>query len=194
MENTVLDDDFSPHERQNLNEINLNNVEFAGLWIRLGANLIDTLVMIPIFLLSIYNGLHFKSLLLMFMLTFLGALYKPYLEWKKSATFGKIAVGIKLVDESMNDINGEQAIKRYSPWGIAFLISITINVLLYMTPEFQNVDDFISLGLLANESPLQLINTIYSFVFIVLIGSLIFDSRKQGFHDKFAGTYCIKNK
>lgn len=188
MEELILDDTITPKEN------NLQNAEFAGFWIRVGATIIDFLILIPIYLLGIYNSLNMKSMALMLLFALLGAVYKPFLEWKKSASYGKMALNIKVVDSSLNDISGEQAVIRYFPWIISIVLSTVVNIYLYSSVDFQNVDDFMQIGKLAQASPLYTINTIYGIVFIFLIGSLIFDPRKQGVHDKAAKTYCIKTK
>ncbi len=186
MDELILDANLAEHKTS------LENVKFAGFWIRVGASLIDALVMLPIIGLSTYNSLNIKSLPLMLLLSVIAFLYKPYLEWKKSATLGKLAVGIRVVDYSMNNISLDQAIKRYFPWIGSFLISMTINLILFTSEEFKDVDEFLELGLLIKESPINSISSIYNFVFIIVIGAVIFDKRKQGFHDKYAETYCIK--
>ena len=130
----------------------------------------------------------------MVIVSVLAFLYKPYLEWKKSATYGKIAVGIKVVDYDGENIDQSQAIARYFPWIISFVISFTTNFLLFLSPEFQDVEDFMQLSVLMQDSPLNTINSIYGVIFLILVGSMIADAKKQGFHDKYAKTYCIKAK
>lgn len=174
--------------------ISLEETPYAGFWIRVGASLIDFLILLPIVFLGTYNSLHIKSIFLMLILAIISVLYKPLLEWEKSATLGKMAVGIKLVDSRMNDISLNQAIKRYFPWIISYLVSTTMNILLFTHPEFPLIDDFMELGVLMEGTPINTINTVYSFIFMILLGSLAFDSKKQGFHDKYADTYCIKVK
>lgn len=188
MEDLILDDTITPKEN------NLQNAEFAGFWIRVLAAILDFLILIPIYLLGIYNSLNMKSMALMLFFTLLGAIYKPLLEWKKSASYGKMALNIKVVDSSLNNISGEQALIRYFPWIISLVLSTILNIILYTSIDFENITDFMEVGALSQESALSTLNSIYAFVFIFLIGSLIFDPRKQGVHDKAAKTYCIKKK
>ncbi len=184
-EESILDDEL-------LNgDMLLKGASFAGFWIRLGAALIDFIVLVPIIILSTYNSLDVKSMLLMFVLNALAFLYKPLLEWKRSATLGKIVVGIKLVDESMNDIDLDMAIRRYLPWIISFAISTATNIFLFTSPEFQDIDQFTELGFLTRQMPLYWVGSLYNLIFLAIIGSLVFDSKKQGFHDKYARTFCI---
>ena len=188
MENTILDDGFSESSNP------LENVRYAGFGPRLGAMLIDALILAPLTVLGFYNSINFKSLPLMLVISFASFLYKPYLEWKRSATFGKTAVGIKVVNYSMENIDLNQAIARYFPWVISFMISFIMSITLYLSPGFNDVSDFIELNTLLQKSPLNTINSIYSVIFLILVGSLIADAKKQGVHDKYAQTYCIKAK
>jgi len=61
-----------------------------------------------------------------------------------------------------------------------------------MHPKFDQVDGFMEMSLLMQESSLNSVNTIYSIIFFVIIVVVAFDARKQGLHDKLANTYCIK--
>jgi len=185
MEHEILDDGFQqePHPPR--------QVRYAGFGIRLGAALIDSLVLVPLFFLNNHNATVIKSLPLMLFLTVLGAMYKPWLEWQKSATLGKMAAGIKVVDENYNDIELNHALTRYLPWVISAVLNLAINFSIYQMPEFQEVDTFIGIGELVQDSSYQYVNQAYSFIFMLLVGSLIIDVKKQGFHDKHAGTYVI---
>lgn len=189
MDEPILDNDFSFDKKATIEQ-----AELATFWMRLGASLVDFMILFPILVINLYNTLHIKSLGIMLLLTTMAALYKPYFEWKRSATFGKTALGIKLVDYDLNDLTMEQAFKRYFPWAINFFFSTASNFYVFSSPGFAEVNDFMQIGYLAQEAPLTSINTFYSFVFLFLIGSLLFDPRRQGTHDKVAGTYCIVAK
>lgn len=188
MNEPILDEDLTQ------SEVSLNDVKFAGFWIRVGASLVDFLILLPILLIGVYNSLNYKSIPLMLLLTMIGFLYKPYLEWKKGGTFGKLILGLRVVDYALKNISLDQAFRRYFPWIISYIISLIIDVNTFLSPEFQNIENFSDLALLTQESPLDSINSFYSIIFLVLVGSLIFDPRKQGVHDKYAGTYCIVTK
>ncbi len=174
--------------------LNDMDVEFVGFWPRFWASMVDGLVLAPFTGLGFYNLMYLKSLPLMIGVSILPAIYKPFLEWKKSATLGKMAVGIKLVDESMNNISQEQAFKRYLPWAISIVIGLIYNITLFLKPGFEDVTEFLELGYFSQTLPMTNINSGYSFVFILIVGVLIFDKKKQGLHDQYAGTYCIKVK
>ena len=171
---------------------NPQEVEFAGFWIRFLASIVDSFALIPLVLLSFYNIFVLKSVLLMIILTILSTIYKPLLEWKYGATFGKMAVKIQVVNENLGKINAEQAIGRYIPWLITQLLSLITSFYMFNSPDFDNVTSFDDLGTFAQNLPTDNASTIYNFIFIFLVGSLAFDKRKQGIHDKIAKTLCIK--
>lgn len=189
MEDPIIDSDFFSEQQPTIDQALL-----ATFWQRLGAQLVDFMILFPIMVLSLYNTLNIKNLGIMLLLTTASALYKPYFEWKRSATFGKSFLGIKLVDEHLNDISIDQAFKRYFPWVISFIFSMASNIYLFFSPEFPEVTDFMQIGYVVQKAPLAGLSNFYGFIFIVLVGSLVFDVRKQGIHDKVAGTYCIVDR
>lgn len=183
----VLDDGFGVS-----NAPTLENVEFAGFWIRVGATLIDFLVLLPLVGLGIYNSLSIKSIPLMILITLLSALYKPLMEYRMNATVGKMAVKIRLVNDQMQGISLEQAILRYVPWLISNVIAIALNFEIYSSSRFADVDSFVELNALSQGSTIGLINSIYGVIFLIILLTVAFDMRKQGLHDKLANTYVIK--
>lgn len=169
--------------------------DYAGFWIRVGATLVDFLALLPLTAFAVYNSISIKSLPLLILASILSAMYKPIMEWQKSATLGKMALGLKVVNvEDGASISLGQSLNRYFPWIISFAISLSLNIFLFLDPSFQDITGFIELSKLTSENPLNTINTVYSFIFIGVVGSLAFDNRKQGLHDKFAGTYVVKVK
>ncbi len=167
-------------------------IEYAGLWIRLGAAVIDTLVLIPIIGLSMYNQFDIKSLTLLYVLTVLSALYKPLMEWRFGATLGKMACKIKVVNEDLKPISIDQSFGRYAPWAISVVIQLLVATQIFMDPGFKAADTFIEIGVIAQNSPLNNVSSIYNLIFFIIVGWLIVDKKKQGVHDKIAKTFCIK--
>ena len=139
----------------------MNNVEYAGFWIRVAASLIDTglflLVLAPI-LTAIYGpdywtDTNFSAGILGLLLNYLFPAIAVVLFWVyRSATPGKMAFNLTIVDATTgeNPSTG-QLVGRY----VGYYVS--------MLPMF--------LG-------------------IIWVG---IDKRKQGLHDKLAGTVVIRN-
>lgn len=139
-----------------------NNVEYVGFWARVGASLIDTVILVvataPL-LLGIYGADYYTNpdapllagpadVLITYVLP---AVVIIAFWLHKRATPGKMAVSAQVVDaETGNALTTGQAIGRY----FAYILSS------------------LPLGL--------------GFIWVV------FDPRKQGWHDKLAGTVVIR--
>ena len=138
----------------------MNNVEYAGFWIRAGASLIDTILMMVIIVpvLTIIYGKGYWASEALFLgvwdLLFnyiLPAIVVIVFWVYKSATPGKILLDISIVDaETGGKPSNGQLNGRY----FAYYISVL---------------------------PLML-----GFIWVG------FDKRKQGWHDKLAGTMVVK--
>lgn len=136
--------------------------EYAGFWVRLGATLIDTIILMAItypLLVSIYGWQYFNSekfisgpadFIISWLLPIVGVIWF----WtKKEATPGKMALSLRLVDaDSGKALSVGQSIGRY----LAYFVSVL---------------------------PLCL-----GFMWVG------FDAKKQGWHDKLAGTVVIRSK
>tara|TARA_B100000809_G_scaffold250625_1_gene283290 strand:+ start:2827 stop:3399 length:573 start_codon:yes stop_codon:yes gene_type:complete len=181
-----------------IEEVTLDNhgykeeIEYAGFWIRFGAALIDMLVLIPIIALGMYNQFDMKSIVLLYVLTVISSLYKPLMEWRFGATLGKMACKIKVTNEALNPISIDQAFGRYIPWGISAVIQLMAATFVFSYPTFNAADTFMEIGVIAQMSPLTNISNFYNIVFLIIIGSLVFDKKSRGFHDKIAKTAVIK--
>lgn len=167
-------------------------IEYAGFWIRVGAAIIDMLAFIPIMALGFYNLFSLKSVVLLYILTLISSIYKPLMEWRYGATLGKMACKIKVVNTELGYLSIDQAFGRYIPWAISVLITLISTTRMYMSSNFQNIHTYMELTAISQDDPLNTVSTIYSFIFLIIVGSLIFDQHKRGFHDKIAGTLCIK--
>lgn len=141
-----------------------NDFEYAGFWVRTGAAIIDTiLIMIITFplLISIYGWTYFdgeKTGFIAgpadFLISWVAPAIAVILFWiYKQATPGKMAFSAKIVDATTGQpASSAQLIGRYLAYFVAML-------------------------------PL-----------LIGIVWVAFDKRKQGWHDKLSGTVVIKNK
>lgn len=142
-----------------------NDIEYAGFWIRLGASLIDTVLVMAItfpLLVAIYGWQYFDQevnsgmfagpadFLITWVLPFIAVIWF----WRaKQATPGKLALHLRIVDaDSGQTLSTGQSVGRY----FAYIVS--------MLPLF--------LG----------------FLWVA------FDRRKQGWHDKLAGSVVVRAK
>ena len=145
---------------------------YAGFWIRLGASIIDTLVMLIVFIpttIMIYgvntmstemtsenmsywsNSFHMEGSGNVFLKYFLPAILVLAFWFFKSATPGKMATRLTIVDEKTGK----------KPTFVQFL--------------------------------LRYVGYFLSSIFLLGFIWIAFDKRKQGWHDKLAGTVVVKN-
>ena len=139
-------------------------LEYAGFWVRTGATIIDTILIMLItfpLLVSIYGWAHFdtnKTGLFAgpadFLISFVLPTIAVIIFWlQKQGTPGKLALGVTVVDAMTGKtLSVGQSIGRY----FAYFVSL------------------IPLGL---------------GIFWVAL-----DKKKQGWHDKLAGTVVVRNK
>ena len=84
----------------NCGQANENYSRPAGFWIRVGAYFIDSVIFFPIIILSIWNTYSFKSIAVLILMNLPGLIYKPFMESFFGATLGKMACGIKVIDDN----------------------------------------------------------------------------------------------
>jgi uncharacterized RDD family membrane protein YckC len=145
----------------NLQDKKMKDLEYAGFWVRVGAALIDTILMMIIILpilTLIYGKDYLASDSFFFgfwdlMLNYIFPAFAVILFWVyKSATPGKMALHLKIVDaETGQAVSAGRLIGRY----LGYYVSII---------------------------PLLL--------GLIWVG---IDKRKQGWHDKLAGTVVVRN-
>ncbi len=143
----------------NVTDIESESFEYIGFWLRFGASIIDSILLLMItfpLLYLIYGGLYFDSDELVqgpldVIISYVFPVVATILFWLyKSATPGKMALSVKIVDAKTGNLpTVSQSIIRY----IGYYVSL------------------LPLGL--------------GFLWIG------WDAKKQGWHDKMAGTVVI---
>ena len=122
-------------------------VEYAGFWLRFGARIIDSILLLILQFILAVTGLTLggpSTVIILFV-------YFWLFTGLKGQTPGKMAVGIKVVDARAN-------VPGLGPAGI-------------------------------REIPGKIISTLFLFLGFFWV---IWDSNKQGWHDKLAGTFVVK--
>jgi uncharacterized RDD family membrane protein YckC len=184
MEQTILDNNFSnpDYERPPV---------WAGFWIRVGASLVDFLVMLPLVGLTIYNLIVLKSYPIAIFVLVVPMLYKPLMEAKYSTTLGKMAVKIKLVNTSNQNISIKQAIIRYLPWLIGYVFSFYTTYLLFQHSDFNSINTYMDVSILQAQVAPKALNYVSSFILFISCVFVAFTQNKQGLHDLLANTFCV---
>jgi uncharacterized RDD family membrane protein YckC len=166
-------------------------IEYASFWTRVGASLLDTLILLPVAFLNIYNILDFKQLPLYVLLGFVPLVYKVFMEFKYGATLGKMIVKVKVINEEEESVSFEQAIVRNIFYLLVSVISFLAGLYLFVQPDFSSITTFLQYGLVMQEGPHQLISQLANVLFLVSCLFVVFRDNRQALHDSMAGTYVI---
>ena len=163
----------------------------AGFWIRVGAQIIDFFVFIPIVALSIWNTYSLKSTVVLVLISVPGLLYKPFMESFFGATLGKMACGIKVIDDNGKKLSLFGAYVRYFPFLIQAGVALAGQLILFSSEQFQSATSMMELNQAQQGNPLSLLGTIvYALVLIECIVAA-FTFRKRALHDMLAESFCV---
>jgi uncharacterized RDD family membrane protein YckC len=179
--------------------INKTRHFYSDFGSRLGAGLLDGLIMCPVWITAmIINShnmnTHYYTLLVNLVF---GLWYMVYLPKRYGGTPGKLISGLKIVKMDGGDIGWEEAFLRYSvSLGFALLTgAATIQALMQADPETFN-----EMGWLEQTQYLESFMPFYQSIFVwgtcawLLVDIIVYfaDDRSRALHDKLAGTVVIK--
>ncbi|MEO1628371.1 MAG: RDD family protein [Bacteroidota bacterium] len=167
--------------------------EFASFGSRVGASLVDTLVFMPFILLGFYNLLSLKLYFLDVVMSSIMFAYKPFMEWRYKATFGKMVLKLEVVNENYQQIELSQSLIRYSFYAIGYLISFVSNYYVFHAEGFFEVTDWMDFASFQEEEVGSLIafsqtGSVFLLISVLLV---LFDQQSQALHDKMAKTFCV---
>jgi uncharacterized RDD family membrane protein YckC len=172
------------------------NVEYAKFWNRAGAHIIDAIVVgLFTFALNYLNIMHFKSFLFYLPIAVIAILYKPYMESKYGATYGKMLLNLKVTDYNFKQLEFKQSFKRSFILIFPTILYIPIYFLAFnneMLTEANGIVEFTQ-GI-QTEYPLQgWIGNIGFFILLADIIALLTDATKtkSSLHDQIAKTYVL---
>lgn len=185
MNNDILDDNM--HE----SPPDLSAVRYAGFWVRVGASLLDSVVLLPLVGLNYYNSLNLKSLPIAMLIAIASAVYKPLMEYKYGATVGKMAVKIKVVNYNLQAITLEQTLIRYLPWLLSTLITMMATVAIFQTTGFMEATDVMTYGELVQDSSYMKWMQFAGWIVPISAFGMVFNPYRQAVHDQLAKTFCI---
>ncbi|MHC4521807.1 MAG: RDD family protein, partial [Planctomycetota bacterium] len=163
----------------------------AGFWIRVGATIIDWLVFIPIGILSFWNLLSLKSTAVLVLISVPGFVYKPFLEAFCGATLGKMACGIKVIDDKGKKLSLFYAYVRSFPFLMSYAVGLAGQLVLFSLPAFQDATSLVELGQVQSGSFLDGVGLIINVLIGVDCVVAAFAFRKRALHDMLAESFCV---
>lgn len=174
---------------------------YAGFWKRLGAILLDMVILIPYFLLlNFINSINLDAYLyttipsLLFSLWFYVYLVKRY-----GGTPGKLMVGTKIIKMDGSDVDWREAFLRYS---VSFIIGVLYTgvviygILQLDNEKYQSLDWVDKQTYVFSAAPdffkgYQWISSIWIYSELLI---LLLNKRKRALHDYIAGTVVVEKK
>ncbi len=173
------------------------NVEYADFWTRLGAYLLDAVILTPISLgLNFMNFMYLKSFWGYLLIALLAILYKPYLEFKYGATLGKMATNLKVTDYNFQQIDFQRSMIRSLIFVLPSIMLLPTQYMAYQNESLMGLDSFWQFNTMVSQVyPLS--GFISCFMGLLVLTDLIVlladDLKKQrSLHDRIAKTYVIK--
>jgi len=163
----------------------------AGFWIRVGAYIIDGLIFIPIVILSIWNLYSLKNTVVLVLASLPGLIYKPFMESFFGATLGKMACGIKVIDDNGNKLSLFGAYVRFFPFLLLTGINLAGQLILFLSPQFQSATSFVEIGQAQQGNFLAPISTVVNVLMLIECVFAAFTLRKRALHDMLAESFCV---
>jgi uncharacterized RDD family membrane protein YckC len=167
----------------------------AGFWIRVVAALIDYIIVLAPLQVGAFIAFSYVKNLPLFLLLsspgFVYIVYKPLMESRYGATLGKMACGLRVIDQQGRRLSIVAAYVRFLPWLVTAVVHLITLVWVFSLPQFQAVSGFLELGRLTQQSPVHSLNTILGYVFMIDCVTAAFTTRKRAIHDMIAGSYCV---
>jgi len=163
----------------------------AGFWIRVGENIIDSLIFLPIIILSVWNTYSLKSTVVLILASLPGLIYKPFMESYFGATLGKMSCKIKVIDDNGKKLSLFNAYIRFFPFLLSAGVALAGQLILFSSPEFQSATTMMEIGEAQQGSFLVVIS--YPVNILILIDCIVvaFTFRKRALHDMMAESFCV---
>jgi uncharacterized RDD family membrane protein YckC len=177
-----------------LNQEENENIIYGKFWPRVGASLIDGLVLLPLVVpINIYNETQWKSIPLLVVTLLIFPIYKIVFEYVYGATIGKQALKLKVVGLQYEKPNLTAIILRNIFNVTAVIFSGFILLLVFLQPGFSHVTTIGGYALLAHNSQGQGVDTsINSCIIVIDVFFMRFDSKSRTLHDRIGDTYVIR--
>lgn len=170
------------------------SVKYGGFWPRLGALLLDGLILSPFSLgLSYLNIVYWKSSWLLVFITVVGIGYKPVMEFMFNATLGKMVLNLKVVNMNFELCSAREIVLRNIFHILPSFLALLITVGIYNNPDFESVSGWMEYSRFVQRFPaLRYINYCAGLIGIIDAIMLIADDQKRSLHDRIGGTFVVE--
>lgn len=171
------------------------DIRYSTFWERLGASLLDGFIMLALTMPPAYfNITNWKIPSIYILIGLFTVLYKPFLEYRYGATWGKMIVGIQVVGHNFEKITLQEELRRVSFYLVPSILQHVLTLVSYYSSVFlttNNYQEFNSYIISANPSILWLNGMV---IVLAVVDTITFLSTNpnRALHDMYAGTYVIE--
>ena len=169
---------------------------FATFWERTGAYLLDGLIIGGIStIVNVVNIYGMKSFYIFLLMSSIGILYKPYMESKYGATFGKMIVKLRVTDTGFNGIDMKQSFLRSFILILPSILLIPFYYLAFENPAVMDANGFIEFATAMGQA-YPMMSIVSNLSFVVLLAEIVViltdnTNKQRSLHDRIAKTYVI---
>lgn len=168
-------------------------ITYGSFWQRAGALILDGLILAPVSLpLTLLNITSWKSIPILILSTILLTLYKPFMEYRFSATLGKMAMKLSIVDYNLEKPSMPQILLRNIFHIFSAFTGLIAGILVFNTPGFQQVTDLESYLKFSESITILPYNQYITYgIFLAEIFVFFQDEQKRSLHDKIGKTLVV---
>jgi uncharacterized RDD family membrane protein YckC len=168
-------------------------VKYSTFWQRFFASFIDGLVLSPLILIDNYNKTTWKSIPVLAASFLVTLLYKPFFESKFSATLGKMALKLTIVNTDYQTPETRNIILRNIIDIASRVLFGIVTFVTFTRVGFGDVSTQAEYTRLSNAEAGALWVTMFTGM-LALVDAifLIVDDRRQALHDKIGSTLVIQ--
>lgn len=187
------DPDNIPHnELGRANLFRIDATKPAGFWLRVGAVVVDFVVLLPLYVLTLF----LPGVFLYLLLSILSMLYKPILEGALGATVGKFALGLRVMDGEGNWVGVPTAVLRNLFFILPAVPGLVIGVRFKeagLNPlDFNRAEEIAEIS--EQYQTAGMLSNVLWIVWLVTVLWVAFHPRKRGLHDLLAQTFVVERK
>lgn len=168
---------------------------YRNFWRRIGATLLDGLIMMPLGLAPFYifkadfnAGIAYYLLLMP-----LGAVYHIWFHTRYGATPGKMAVGLKLMTADLQRVRLEHAARRSAPEiALAIVSAMVIMPILFANREAIPTMGFMAFAAMLGSGSAKSVGTLSNLWIYSEWITMLFNPRRRAIHDFIGGTVVVR--
>lgn len=177
----------------------LDQLRYAGFWSRLGALLLDVLIMLPLSALVLWGSERYRLFDLYYFVpgTLFSLFYGVYLVRRFGGTPGKLIVGVRIRKVSGEPVGYREAFLRYLP---EFLLGTLMSVALLISVFHISDSEYYTLSFMERAKrmielappwykPLQIIQNVWVWGELIV---LLTNRKRRALHDYIAGTVVVQ--